>query len=63
MERPKVLKVEVDTGRISLGMKPSLFTASDDEMDVDDVDDAGAGAGGRKKNVATEDPLIVNDDD
>ena len=63
MERPKVLKVEVDTGRISLGMKPSLFTASDDEMDVDDVDVAGAGAGGRKKNVATEDPLMVNDDD
>ena len=63
MERPKVLKVEVDTGRISLGMKPSLFTASDDEMDVDDVDDAGVGAGGRKKNVATEDPLMVNDDD
>jgi rRNA biogenesis protein RRP5 len=56
--RVKVLTVDAATGRISLGMKPSLFEDEGEALDGDSNGSAGAGTG--KKN---KDPLMVDGDD
>ena len=53
--RVKVLAVDEETGRVSLGMKPSLF-------DGDDEEGGSAGAGG-KGRAKEEDPLMVDADE
>mmetsp|Transcript_18755 Transcript_18755/g.30049 ORF Transcript_18755/g.30049 Transcript_18755/m.30049 type:complete len:574 (-) Transcript_18755:72-1793(-) len=56
--RVKVLTVDAATGRISLGMKSSLFEDEGEALDGDSNGSAGAGTG--KKN---KDPLMVDGDD